>query len=548
MHISKIHIENFKCFEGTFDLNLNQGLNIIVGDNEAGKSTILEAINLALSGWIYGKYISSELTQALFNSKVISKYLQSLKTDEKELPPTITIELYFNIEDESLKGLFTGTLNSSHKPACGLQFKISFDERYKKEYQILLDSGEPVASLPIEFYQFSWSSFARDDRITPKIIPIKAAPIDSSANTGKNGSDIYIARIIRDSLSDEIKVKASLAHRKMVDAFSIDEAIGDINKELSQRQVSDKEVKLSVDVSTKNAWETSLTTYLDDIPFQNIGRGEQSVVKTKLALSHKKAEQASIILFEEPENHLSHSKLNSLINFVNTNHDDKQLVISTHSSYVANKLGLDSLILINKDLSNDKRSTVKLKNLEISTHNFFKKLAGYDTLRMVLCKKAILVEGPSDELIVQRAYKDQYGKLPIEGEVDVISVGTSFLRFLEIAKKISKKVIVVTDNDGDYANKITKKYKDYKDSKLIKICASDDEQNYTLEPQLVKANKDDLDLLRKILELDKSKYPDGKDIGNYMEEHKTTCALKIFDAQESISYPDYIVEAITNEK
>ena len=83
---------------------------------------------------------------------------------------------------------------------------------------------------------------------------------------------------------------------------------------------------------------------------------------------------------------------------------------------------------------------------------------------------------------------------------------------------------------------------------MIKICASDDEQNYTLEPQLVKANKDDLDLLRKILELDKSKYPDGKDIGNYMEEHKTTCALKIFDAQESISYPDYIVEAITNEK
>jgi len=39
--------------------------------------------------------------------------------------------------------------------------------------------------------------------------------------------------------------------------------------------------------------------------------------------------------------------------------------------------------------------------------------------------------------------------LPIEDEVDVISVGNSFLRFLEIAEKIKKSVVVVTDNDGN---------------------------------------------------------------------------------------------------
>lgn len=56
MFIKEIIIENFKCFEGRFPLEFNNGLNILVGDNEAGKSTILEAIHLALSGWIYGKY------------------------------------------------------------------------------------------------------------------------------------------------------------------------------------------------------------------------------------------------------------------------------------------------------------------------------------------------------------------------------------------------------------------------------------------------------------------------------------------------------------
>ena len=55
MAIKKIKIENFKCFEGIFVLELNSGLNILVGNNEAGKSTILEAIHIALTGAVLRK-------------------------------------------------------------------------------------------------------------------------------------------------------------------------------------------------------------------------------------------------------------------------------------------------------------------------------------------------------------------------------------------------------------------------------------------------------------------------------------------------------------
>ena len=54
MYIKKIHIENFKKFKGPFDLELNEDLNIIVGNNEAGKSTVIEAIFLALTGMFRG--------------------------------------------------------------------------------------------------------------------------------------------------------------------------------------------------------------------------------------------------------------------------------------------------------------------------------------------------------------------------------------------------------------------------------------------------------------------------------------------------------------
>ena len=44
MNIEKVNIENYKCFDGKFSIEFNQGINILVGDNEAGKSTILEAM------------------------------------------------------------------------------------------------------------------------------------------------------------------------------------------------------------------------------------------------------------------------------------------------------------------------------------------------------------------------------------------------------------------------------------------------------------------------------------------------------------------------
>ena len=63
MNISKVHIKNFKIFNGSFDLTLNKGVNILVGNNEAGKSTIIEAIHLALTGLYNGKHLKNELTQ-----------------------------------------------------------------------------------------------------------------------------------------------------------------------------------------------------------------------------------------------------------------------------------------------------------------------------------------------------------------------------------------------------------------------------------------------------------------------------------------------------
>ena len=45
-HINSLVIKNFKGFKD-FEVSFNEGMNIIVGNNNVGKSTILEAVHLA---------------------------------------------------------------------------------------------------------------------------------------------------------------------------------------------------------------------------------------------------------------------------------------------------------------------------------------------------------------------------------------------------------------------------------------------------------------------------------------------------------------------
>lgn len=533
--ITKINIINYKCFKGLFSLDLNPGINIVVGNNEAGKSTILEAIHLALSGLFNGRYLRNELSQYIFNKEIETIYLDKLKTENPLPPPKIIIEIYFSGEELPE---FEGDGNIEKKKNCGISFKIEFDSQYQEDYAELITTD--VTTIPIEFYKITLTSFGRE-AITVKSIPVKSVLIDSTSTRFQNGSDVYISKIIKDDLVEKEIVDLSQAYRKLKEAFMADKSVDAINKKITGKaDISTKTVHISVDLSAKNSWETSLMTYLEGIPFHQIGKGEQCLIKTNLALAHKKAKESNLILIEEPENHLSHTKLNQFIKSINDKCQGKQIIITTHSSFVANKLNLKNLILLNNN-----KAKASLAALKKESYEFFEKLPGFETLRMLLSSKSILVEGPSDELIVQRAFMDKHkNALPIEKGIDVISVGLTFKRFLEIAEMINKHVAVVTDNDGDYNSNIEKKYIDYSGSKTTKVFADKRNELRALEPQLVDANKDNLNLLCEILEIDEKKFNTVDLISDFMIANKTDSSLKIFSSLKTIQYPDYINKVI----
>ena len=240
------------------------------------------------------------------------------------------------------------------------------------------------------------------------------------------------------------------------------------------------------------------------------------------------------VLVEEPENHQSPASLSALVRRIEERCQGKQVVMTTHSSFVLNKLGLDKLVLIAPP------NTMRLIDLPSETLAYFKKLSGYDTLRVVLAERILLVEGPSDELVIQRAFKDRHGMLPLEAGVDVINVrGLSFRRFLDIARPLGKRVDVITDNDGQDPEDV-RGYADYTgDDSSITIHVGSTDGGRTLEPQIAAAND-----VASLNGLFGTSHASTAEVAAYMISNKTACALAIFEAAPGITMPSYVNDAV----
>jgi putative ATP-dependent endonuclease of the OLD family len=536
MLLKKLKIYNYKKFD-YFSVEFDNNFSIMVGNNGSGKSTLLEAIQLALTGTINGKPIFYELSPYIFNRKIVNQFIEEVKVDNKKTPPETTIELFFSESEDSDLNELMGIENSENTNVPGFLFTIKFNEHYRDEYQQYIDN-ENFLHIPTEYYTVGWKSFA-GATMTTRSIPIKSHLIDSTTTSLAASSQKYIMKIISDVLDEKQKASLAVLYRSYKEKFGENPNISSINEVLNEKKnlmLDDtRNLSISLDVTQKATWESAIAAFLDDIPFDYIGKGEQNVIKTTLSIGNRKPDK-NLILIEEPESHLSFSNMRILLDKITSECSDQQLLITTHSSYVLNKLAMENVILLGENRNG------KLNQLPEKTRDYFQKLPNYDTLRFILSKRVILVEGPADDLIIQKAYYQKYNKLPLDDGIDVISVnGLSFKRFLDIAKLLNINTAVVTDNDRDYEKNINNKYKDYMGG-TIKLCFSTNNELNTLEPQVLKCDGGNYDKLKTILgKPDKSE----EELLEFMLKNKSAWALKVFLNNEiQLNFPEYINDAI----
>jgi putative ATP-dependent endonuclease of OLD family len=92
--IKRLVLRNFKRFKA-LDLEFDPELNILVGGNEAGKSSVLQALDIVLSA--SRSKVEALGIETLFNAECIAVFMAGER--KIECLPELLVEVYLDVID-----------------------------------------------------------------------------------------------------------------------------------------------------------------------------------------------------------------------------------------------------------------------------------------------------------------------------------------------------------------------------------------------------------------------------------------------------------------
>lgn len=512
--IKKIKLHNFKRFSD-YALSPNQHINILVGDNEAGKSSILEAIDLVACGNV--KKVELVGIERLMNIYAVNSFLSGTKKYEDL--PKIIIELYL---DEQHDHTTNGKNNSDNITCDGL--RLICEPNNDLQSEIVEAIREASDYFPYDYYSIRFSTFA-DEAYSGYKKKLKSILIDSTSMSTDYATNDFIKRMYYQYTDENSKERAThkSKYRQLKDGFQKDGL-----KTLNEKVPAEKNYSFGLRNNSAASLESDLMIYENKIGIDNKGTGKQVFIKTDFALE-KAGTNVDVILIEEPENHLSPVNLRRLIDSISTTQDG-QLFVTTHNSLISTRLELQNLFIMHE---NAEEKPVSLHDLKEGTAKYFIKAPVANIIEYALSKKTILVEGPAEYMLIEKFYQEMTDHKPEEDSVNILTVyGLSFKRYLDIAKLLKNKIAVITDNDGNHQVNCIDKYSDYSGEGNIKIFYDTDDTKTTFEIVLQNDNK----------KLCSNMF--GNDAEKYMLKNKTESAYRLLNQDETIVVPKYIKEAI----
>ena len=538
-HIKTLRIKGFKKFTD-LTVDFNPHVNIIVGENGAGKSTILEAIKIVLNQ--QNKNSDRSFLEDWFNVEAKDAFQ---KDPRAETLPTIEIEIELNLNPLQTKSInFHGEYHSqkreaiqnnskrnkdSSKERFGIAFKCFYDPTDNEELEPFIKEG----NIPYELYTLEWTTFAHLTYQAAKP-PINIISINTSEQPTTTSFNQYNRLLFLSNYDDK-----TIANAKNTFRHGINHTFNSLKlKEI------DENSRFGID-NKKVILEKIVSIYQGKILLENQGGGQANLIKTKIALS--KSNKIDTLLIEEPENHLSPTTLNRMISDIEKKKDNHQIIITTHSNTIASRLNLNNVLWIAGE------KIQSLRNIKKETARFFERLPSNSFLMLLLSKKSILVEGPTEYLLLPELYKKVNASSLEDDEISVISCnGITYQRYLDIAENTDKKLLVLTDNDKKIKNI---KEKRNTTSELQRIYMSDEINEWTWEKCFYDLNKTILDkLFADKIKSDKEDdetdlaEDDVKDLNipptlRWMLKHKTNAAYQMLSLPE-IEIPQYIQEAL----
>ena len=263
-NIKYVKMIGFRKFKDT-TITFNEHLNIIVGENEAGKSTVVEAIEIVLNQ-LY-KNADKSIIKELIN---IEDYNDFKKRPSIENLPKIYIEIGLELDNSINSSTYSGIeyYNTDKKTnKTGITFKCEINDDLKDIGSNIINNG----NIPYECYSFSWKTFAGAP-YNSLIKPIKYLGINTSNIETNNTYNNYNKSLFNNKIQELDRVKAKGNYNEKIDKILEDEIFKiDENRKFG---INRRKVIL----------ENIINIVEDGVPIENKGSGMENLIKTKIMI------------------------------------------------------------------------------------------------------------------------------------------------------------------------------------------------------------------------------------------------------------------------
>ncbi len=454
MYISGIFIENFRIFGSEADakhlsLTLKPGLNVFAGENDSGKSAVVDAIRyLLLTTSGEGHWLTEDDFHVAGGIRASHLTIRCVFHDLSEEERGWFVE-YLSIEDD--RPCLYVTLNATR-----LETRR---QGSRAHMYVTRRSGKKGDGPAIE-------GEARDFLRVTYLRPLRDAERELSGGRGSRLAQILGAR--PDSRAQEKceidPSEASCEPSTLVEIMRraewliernefIQQAQSDLNSEyLEDFTIGDDKLVGEIGI----ARQAELRYILEKLELglnpsagvglptpRGLGVNNVLFMATELLLLSEDDYTLRLLLIEEPEAHLHPQMQYRLMGFLEEKSKGKglQILVTTHSPNLASRVDLETIILMCAGkaypLSRD------LTKLEVADYSFLRRFLDVTKSNMFFAKGVVIVEGdaenillPTLAMLVGRSFSDH--------GVSVVKVGsTGLFRYSRILQRKDEMIVPI---------------------------------------------------------------------------------------------------------
>jgi len=450
MYLSNIKLWNYRKFglEGEIDLakphldlNLTKGLNVIIGENDSGKTAIIDAVKLVLKTHSY----------------------DYIRVDDKDFykeSNRFRIELKFeDLKPEEAKNFtewldWTG-IGDEAKPFLKLNYDVKrqIDKIIPTDIKAGSDEeGYLLSAGAKDYFKATYLKPLRDaenELIAKRNSRLSQILLGDEAFKGKEKDNelVKIFSGLKDELENYFNGVDEAGQPKVTEGKQIKDKIDNYIKSFYGKNNESEFESTSSDI--KSILE-KLTLSLKGEPNPGLGTLNRLFMAAELLhLTKSNWTGLRLGLVEELEAHL-HPQAQMQVIEAFQKQKDIQLILTTHSPNLASKLKLENLIICNNGNAFPMGDTYT--KLGKDDYKFLEKFLDTTKANLFFAKGVILVEGWAEEILLPSIAKAIGINLTEKG-VSIVNIGnTGFDHYAKIYLRQEEldmiiPVAVVTDSD-----------------------------------------------------------------------------------------------------